>query len=65
MVARMSWSLAVEIVLDEGPVSSNPSADWMKLLVAPKSNMASLMALSKAERSLLRSYFQSAVPNVA
>ncbi len=48
MVARMIWPLAVETVLDEGPVSSNPSADWMKLLVAPKSNMASLMASSMA-----------------
>ena len=48
MVARMSWPLAVETVLDEGPMSSNPSADWMKLLVAPESNMASLMALLKA-----------------
>ena len=48
MVARMSWPLAVETVLDEGPVSSNPSDDWMKLLVAPESNMASLMTLSKS-----------------
>ena len=57
MVARMIWPLAVETVLDEGPVSSNPSADWMKLLVAPESNMASLMALSKAWLSARRTSF--------
>ena len=44
MVAHMIWPLAVETVLDEGPVCSNPSADWKKLLAAPKSNMASVMA---------------------
>jgi hypothetical protein len=31
----------VETDLDDGPVSSNPSADWTKLLVALKSNIAS------------------------
>jgi hypothetical protein len=44
MVAFMMCQLAVETVLDDEPVSSSPSADWMKLLVAPKSNIASFMA---------------------
>ena len=57
MVARMSWPLAVETVLDEGPMSSNPSADWMKVLVAPESNMASLMVLSKSCLSARRASF--------
>ncbi len=40
------WPLAVETNFDDGPVSSSPSADWIKLLVAPESNIASLMALT-------------------
>ena len=45
-VAFMMWPLAVETDFDDGPVSSSPSADWTKLLVAPKSNIASSMALT-------------------
>jgi hypothetical protein len=39
----MMWPLAVVTDFDEGPVTSNPSADWTKLLVAPESNIASWM----------------------
>ena len=34
---------AVVTDFDEGPMSSNPSANWTKLLVAPESNIASWM----------------------
>ena len=43
LVAFMIWPFAVETDFDDGPVSLNPSADFMKLLVAPESNIASWM----------------------
>ena len=45
-VAFMMWLLAVETDFDDGPVSSNPSEDWIKLLFAPESNIAVAMALT-------------------
>ncbi len=53
LVAFMMWPLAVETALGDGPVSSNPSADWTKLLVAPESNIASSMALTLLMASLM------------
>jgi hypothetical protein len=53
MVAFMTCPLAVETVLDDGPVSSSPSADWMKLLVAPESNIASFIAATSLMASLM------------
>jgi hypothetical protein len=53
MVAFMTCPLAVETVLDDGPVSSSPFADWMKLLVAPESNIASFMAATSLMASLM------------
>ena len=46
MDAFMTCPLAVTTVLDDGLVSSSLSADWIKLLVVPKSNIASSMALT-------------------
>ena len=46
MVACMIAPLAAETILDEGPVTSKPSADWIKLLVAAESNNGCLMASS-------------------
>ena len=44
MVACMIVPLVAETILDEGPVTSKPSADWTKLLVAAESNNACFMA---------------------
>ena len=43
MGACMIAPLAAETILDEGPVTSKPSADWIKLLVAAESNNACFM----------------------
>ena len=66
MVAFMMCPLAVETDLEDGPVSSNPSADWTKCLVAPKSNIASSMALTSCmASSVFYSFFCRAImPNV-
>jgi hypothetical protein len=40
------WPLAVETDFDDQPVILNPSDDWIKLLVAPESNIAVAMALT-------------------
>ena len=46
MVACMIPPLVAETILDEGPVTSRPSADWKKLLVAAESNQDCFMELS-------------------
>ena len=46
MVALMIAPLAAETILDEGPVISKPSADWIKFLIADESNSACFMASS-------------------
>ena len=48
MVALMTCPLAVDTSLEDGPVRCIPVTDLMKLLVAPKSNIASCIALLMA-----------------
>ena len=57
MVACMISPLAMETILDEGPVSSNPSADGIKLLVAPEFKIACFMVLLITSFSARRSFF--------
>ena len=69
MVAFMIAPLAAETILDEGPVTSKPSADWMKLIVAAESSNACFMALPMTSFLLgntfwLPSFFQFVVPIV-